>query len=283
MRQETGIVGATMLFGPQAGEPDLLLAMQFLLDDLRAEGRRIAAIKLTASTLRLRADPYELVLTIAPGPLPVASMHGLLRPPTQGAPDFARVHLGRMLRIHQHAVGFMVRRRGAPITDPEEAARIIAREGQLCLIPVIEAAPPALLIWQPGGLVLTPDEFRRARPDLLLQPGDPAAPLTLTAPERLGLARPGGEGALAPSPFSAPAPGSRAERAETRSLGRLFGKTAPRALALPQIDRSAERIAAALRDTDPRPSPRAEGTRNAAARAFWAALLPQIGGFGGLS
>ena len=70
MRTGTGIAGATLLYGPQAGEPDLVLTMQLLLDEMRGDGRRIGGVKLTATTLRVRADPFDLVLTLASAPLP---------------------------------------------------------------------------------------------------------------------------------------------------------------------------------------------------------------------
>ena len=171
MRHRTGIAGATLLFGPQDRPPDLVQAMQFLLDDLRGDGRRIAALKLTPATLRLRAEPFELVLTMADGALPVSALHGLLRPACGTAPDFARVHLGRALRLHSHAMGFLIRRRGAPLPDLDAALSLLAREGRFCLLPVIEAMPPSVVIWQPGALALTADEFRRAPPALLLEIG----------------------------------------------------------------------------------------------------------------
>lgn len=272
MRTGTGIAGATLLFEPRDGQPDLVLAMQYLVDDLRGEGRRIAAMKLTPSTLRLRADPYELILTVAQGPIPGSSMQGLLRPPVQGSPDFARVHIGRTLRLHSHAMGFLVRRRGSPLPDPDEALRTLAHEGQFCLLSVIEAATPSILVWQPGSLVLTTEEFRRADMTVLLTPGDASAPLTLPPAERLSLLRPSMEATPtnAPSPFSAPVPvsqGSRAARHDKRSLGKLFAKEMDRPPVLPRLDRSTERVAAAMRAED-------EAPRKA---ALWASLLPFAG------
>ena len=253
MRTGTGIAGATLLFEPRDGQPDLVLAMQYLVDDLRGEGRRIAAMKLTPSTLRLRSDPFELILTLAQGPVPATSMQGLLRPRVGDTPDFARVHIGRTLRLHSHAMGFLVRRRGAPIPDLEEAMLTLAHEGQFCLLSVMEAATPSLLVWQPGSLVLTSDEFKRANTELLLTPGDASAPLSVPPPERLGLMRPdmGPTDTAAPSPFKAPTTekpqGSRAERHDKRSLGKVFGKELNRPPVLPRLDRSNERITAALR------------------------------------
>lgn len=279
MRTGTGIAGATLLFEPRDGQPDLVLAMQYLVDDLRGEGRRIAAMKLTPSTLRVRTDPYELILTVAQGPVPQTSMQGLLRPPVGETPDFARVHIGRTLRLHSHAMGFLVRRRGAPLPDVDEALRALAHEGQFCLLSVIEAATPSLLVWQPGSLVLTAEEFRRADTQVLLTPGDASAPLSIPPIERLGLPRPdmGLTDISAPSPFAAPKPvdeappkpGSRAARHEARSLGKLFAKDVDRPPVLPRLDRSTERVAAALRQPDDAPAPRK--------RAVWTSLRSSSG------
>ncbi|WP_417628799.1 hypothetical protein [Pararhodobacter aggregans] len=278
MRKGSGIAGATMLFGPRDKAPDLVQAMQYLLDDLRSEGRRIAAIKLTPSTLRLRTDPYELVLTVAEAPLPFTSMQGLLRPPMGEAPDFARVHLGRTLRIHRHAMGFLLRRRGAPILDLDEAMRTLADEGRFCLLPVIEATAPSMLVWQPGGLVLTTEEFRRAGVDLLLQPGDARVPLTPPRSDRLALPRPGASALMADEP--PPDTVTRQDRAAAASLGRLFGRREPpgRAPLLPRLDRASDRVTAALRDTGP---DQKHPHRQAA--SFWGAVLPALTGLGGVS
>jgi len=279
MRKGTGIAGATLLFGPRDQAPDLVQAMQFLLDDLRGEGRRIAAIKLTPSTLRLRSDPYELILTLAEAPLPLSAMQGLLRPPMGEAPDFARVHLGRTLRIHRHAMGFLLRRRGAPILDLDEAMRTLAEEGRFCLLPVIEATGPSMLVWQPGGLVLTAEEFRRAGADLLLQPGDASVPLTPPRTERLALPRPGARTVAAEAPPGT-TPATRQDRAAAASLGRLFGRSAPpaRAPLLPRLDRASDRVNAALRDKAPEP-----GSPARQAASFWGAVLPALTGLGGVS
>lgn len=285
MRKGTGIAGATLLFGPRDRVPDLVQAMQYLLDDLRGEGRRIVALKLTPSTMRLRADPYEMVLTVAGNPLPATALQGLLRPPAGEAPDFTRVHLARTLRRHHHAMGFLLRRRGAPILDEDEAMRLLAEEGKFALMPVLEATTPSLLIWQPGGLVLSTEEFRRAEPALLLQPGDPAAPIVLPQGERLRLPRPGAPagGALAlvddtpaaAAPASGAGPASRADRGAHASLGRLFGRQPARPAPMPRLDRSSDRVAAALRT-----APSAAPAPSRAAAGFWGVVLPALTGLG---
>ena len=261
MRKGTGIAGATLLYGPEEPVPDLVLAMQFLIDDLRGSGRRIGGIKLNAAGLRIRSDPFDIVLTLAPAPLPARAIEGVVRPHREPGPDFARVHLARALRRHRHALGFLLRRRGALPPDAETAAHELIREGRLSLLPVIEAAPPALLVWQPGGLALTLAEFRALDPALLTQPGDPESRLLRpTAPDRQSVARP----ALPPA---TPKPTSSLDRDRQHSLGTLFGTERIRARGLPAIDRDQERLTAALRETLPR----------AAAVGAWAALL------GGLS
>ena len=282
MRTGTGIAGATLLFGPRDKAPDLVQAMQYLLDDLRAEGRRIAAMKLTPSTLRLRSDPFELVLTIPNGPLPFTSMQGLLRPPAGDTPDFPRVHLSRTLRRHHHAMGFLLRRRGAPIPDLDEAMRSLADEGRFILMSVIEAAAPSLVIWQPGGLVLSTAEFRHSGIDLLLQPGDPAVPLTMPPPERLRLARPGAEiRALSTLVHDDLAIATRDDRIVSASRGRLFGNQPSHPTALPRLDRSSDRVVAALRD--PAQARRHGVARGRFAAALWGTVLPALTGLGEMS
>lgn len=274
MRKGTGIAGATLLFGSRDKAPDLVQAMQYLLDDLRAEGRRIAAMKLTPSTLRLRADPYEMVLTVANAPLPTSAMQGLLRPPAGDAPDFPRVHLIRTLRHHHHAMGVLLRRRGAPIPDLDEAFESLADEGRFVLMSVVEAAAPSLVIWQPGGLVLSAEEFRHAGLDLLLHPGDPALPLAVPPPDAARLSRPG-TSSRALVPLQPDESASRALRLAGASRGHLFGPGADRPTLVPRLDRASDRILAALRD----PAPPA-GARGRIAAALWGTILPALTGLG---
>lgn len=261
MRKGTGIAGATLLYGPQEPVPDLVLAMQFLIDDLRGAGRRIGGIKLNAGGLRIRSDPFDMVLTLAPAPLPTRALEGVLRPRLGSGPDFARVHLTRALRRHQHALGFLLRRRGALPADPESAARDLIREGRLSLLPVLEAAPPSVLVWQPGGLALTLQEFRALDAGVLMRAGDPDTRLLAPMPPgRQALPRPD-------QPLPQARPDSRLEREQGRSGGQMFGTQRPlRARGLPGLDRDQERLSAALRDTLPR----------AAALGAWAALLGSL-------
>lgn len=221
MRKGSGIAGATLLYGRRHGAPDLLLAMQVLIDDLRGAGRGISGVKLAGATLRLRAEPYEIVFTLTDGPLPHEAVRGLLRPPVGEAPDFARVHLARHLITHTRALAFLLRRRGAPPPDPDEALLALMREGQLALLPILRAASPALIIWQPGGLALTVAEFRAADPALLLTPGDVSAPLRLPRADRLGLPRPGAMVDAAPPPAPPRPPAIGIERAADRVTAAL--------------------------------------------------------------
>lgn len=283
MHRGTGIAGATLLYGEHQGEPDLLLAMQTLLDDLRGDGRRVSGVKLAGASLRLRADPFEIVLTLASGPLPPGALHGLTRPLAHEGPDFARVHLSRMLRVHRQALGFLIRRRGAPLPDAAAALQQLTREGQLCLLSVFEAALPALVVWHPGGLVLTAEEFRAASPTLLLSPGDASAPLSVTRPERQGMARPDAAG-LFPLVAADDTPASDPVGPSPRSIGRLFAADPPptlsRATPVAGIERASDRVTLALRGTassarTPRSTPRL------LARLSLAAMLPWLGWLGG--
>jgi hypothetical protein len=304
MRKGSGIAGATLLYSSRQGAPDLLAVMQSLVDDLRADQRRISGLRHNAGSLRLRADPWDMVLTLADGPLPLAAMGGLLRPPRpEDSPDFARVHLARSLHQHAHALGFLLRRRGAPPPDLDSAARALVREGQLCLLAVLHAAPATLLIWQPGGLVLTPAELRSAGPALLLAPREVAVPLSVPRPERLALARPqaprlsppsaANDAAPDPAPDSAdsaspPGPGAAPETAQGAPAPGVFG-TEGTVRALPGFERASDRVTLALRggamrfgaparaDSPPRARPRL--VHRAAPMAvilMWVALLPDL-------
>lgn len=293
MRKGSGIAGATLLYSAQQGPPDLLKVMQSLVDDLRADSRRIGGLRQATHTLRLRSDPWDMVLTLAEQPLPLASMGGLLRPPrSDDTPDFARVHLARTLRLHAHALGFLLRRRGAMPADTAAAARMLTREGQLCLLAIFQAAPPALLIWQPGGLVLTPEELRSADPVLLLTPRASAVPLGIPRPERLTLARPDAVRAATAAP-SEPAEADAPPAVPKAPQPRLFGADgAPSLVPMPGLERASDRVASALRGASASRAANRLAEGAPAARAprrpmlhrvapmavilMWAALLPAL-------
>jgi hypothetical protein len=276
MRAGTGIAGATLLYGPHSAAPDLLAAMQFLVDDLRGDGRRIAGLRLSGGTLRLRCDGYEIILSLAPAPLPPGSFHGVMRPAGHAGngPDIARVHFQRVLQHHGHALGFLLRRRGAPPPDAALAAQALAREGRLALLPVIDAAPPDLLVWQPTGLVLTLAEFQALpAPDLLL-PGNPQTRFHLPAVRAPRPARP----LLAPAGSVAPV--TRADRAALRSGGRLFGgEPGQHPPPLTRAERTDDALTRALRGGRPAPTARPRRLDRAASfsvLALWAVLLPRL-------
>ncbi|GAB4261454.1 MAG: hypothetical protein Kow0013_05990 [Pararhodobacter sp.] len=285
MRTGKGIAGATLLYGPQSAAPDLLLAMQFLLDDLRGDGRRVSGLRLSGGTLRLRCDGYEIILTLAPQPLPPGSFDGVMRPaPADPArPDVARVHFHRLLQRHGHALGFLMRRRNAAPADPASGALALAGEARLALLPVLEAAPPDLLVWHPGGLVLTLDEFRALKAEGLLIPGDPESRFHLLPRDTPPAIRPPGAGQvvpLHPHPRAPKAPDSRLARASARSGGRLFGGTPgphPKPSAGPE--RASSALAAALRQDATAPPPvrtLADRVTPLTVAALWAALLPHL-------
>lgn len=245
MRQAQGIVGATLLYGPNDPSPDLVSAMQFLVDDLRAEGRRISGLRLGARSLRLRADEFEIALTLTEGPLSPRALAGISRPGAhlRDMPDLARARLIRNLQTHNHALGIILRRRGAPPPDPDALAQDLAQRGRLSLLPVFEAAPPCLLIWQPGGLLFTTAEFLSIDAAELMIPPDPQAPLLIALQER-GLAQRPGPGERPSRPTMA----NRFDRSARRSAGRLFGTQPPnRPHPLPQLAAQDDRLTAALR------------------------------------
>jgi hypothetical protein len=191
----------------------------------------------------------------------------------EDAPDIARVHFQRLLQHHGHALGFLLRRRGAPPPDATLAAQTLMSEGRLALLPVIEAAPPDLLVWQPTGLVLTLAEFQTLRaPDLLL-PGDPTTRFHL----------PSMPGARPTRPMLAPVtprpPVLRADRAARSSGGRLFGGDPgrhPRALA--NTERMDDALAQALRGPPLAPARprRLDRAAPLSVLALWAVLLPRL-------
>jgi len=274
MRKAKGIAGATLLYGSNDPAPDLVSAMQFLVDDLRAEGRRVSGLRLNARSLRLRADEFELALTLANGPLPPRAQESVVRPSllVSQVPDISRARLSHSLRTHRYALGFFLRKRGALPSDLEALAMTLAQNGRLYLLPVFEAAPPCLVIWQPGGMLFTPSEFIGAPTAAFFQPPDPDG-LRLLVPAARGYAQ---------RPTSnnrpvRPALTNREERAGTRSGGRLFSTSTPtRPRVLPRIEAADERLTTALRKADTKPTRSWSRISRAAVAALWAMLVPQL-------
>jgi len=340
MRGRTRYAGAMLLYGPQARPPDLTLVMQFLIDDLRFEGRKVTWIALKGSSLRLRFEGYELVLAHTDGALPPQAFHGVLRPgpallltpdAVEDSPapdhaltkqhDLARGRVLHSLRHHPCALSVLLRPRGAqpaaPDADTQDAPLRLIRECRALLEPVIEAAAPATVIWQPGAVAYTCEEFLASRAETLLLPGDTAHPLRVVTDEERPRNRPVlhpfqdavlpdgaphiavadvGTDLLSATDENAPAPAcaqpqSRTERAARRSAGQLFSGTrrGSRPVTLPRLHRQDARLAEALRA---RPAPETEAvTRarqrrlnlarvaNVTALALWfMLLLPPIAG-----
>lgn len=277
MRRLKGIAGATLLFGPNDAAPDLVTAMQFLADDLRAEGHRILGLKLGTRSLRIRTDEFDLALTHAEGPLPAESLTCVRRlshdePDT---PDLVRARLLRKLREHHHAMGFIIRQRGALKADEQALHLELSRAGRRCLLPVFEAAPPCILIWQPGGLLFTPSEFLALEiEDLLVKPDQHMGVLYTVGPRRQAK-RP--ESLVRPI---RPSLETRAARAANQSAGHLFGTQSPRRpRVLPRLDNLDSNISAAFRTPMPAiPEPRAHRVERVVVAALWGVLLPQLVG-----
>jgi len=253
--------------------------MQFLVDDLRAEGRRITGLKLGSRSLRLRADGFDLALTHASGPLPPAALTCVRRssPDARDTPDLVRARLTRNLRQHSHAMGFIIRQRGALTGEFHALAHDIAQLGRRCLLPVFEAAPPGLLVWQPGGLLFTMSEFLSIEIDELLDVPDPDARTLISASPRRAAVRP----VTVVRPIR-PATTSRQERAEQQSVGRLFGTPNPaRPRVLPRIDSSDDQLTAAFRHQVPaakaiNSTQQPRRLHLVALAALWGILLPQL-------
>ena len=203
MRTRNGYVGATLLYGPQS--PVLPHVLQFLLHDLYLEGRAVSGVQLKGPTLRLRFEGYELILTQSDQPLPARAFEGALRPRralprSQGsaAPrpagegisgdegqvvaDMARGRVLHALRNHRYALSVLLRARGGRRSDdPPDAFAQLAGECRAMLEAVIEATPPRAVVWQPGAVAFTCEEFLASRAETLLDGGDPANVLSLSA------------------------------------------------------------------------------------------------------
>ena len=298
MRGRARYAGAMLLYGPRATPPDLTLAMQFLIDDLRFDGRAVTWVALKGNTLRLRVEGYELVLAHTEGALPPQAFLGVLRPVAghpadradpeaqAGGParDLARGRVLHSLRHHPCALSVLLRPRGTPPADAgaadgredaEPAMLALMRECRALLEPVIEAAPPATVIWQPGAVAYTNEEFLANRAEALALPGDPAHPLLLPSEKERPRHRPALHTEPADTESSAlssalPAtvedatlpeirsPRSRTGRVQGRSAGQLFGHTrrSARPVGMPRLHRQDARLAEALRarptaDADP--------------------------------
>lgn len=341
MRGRNRYAGAMLLYGPRARPPDLTLAMQFLIDDLRFEGRKVNWLALKENSLRLRVEGYELVLAHTDGALPPQAFQGVLRPaagqwqtsePSENAAapvpaadggahaerDLARGRVLHALRHHPCALSVLLRPRSAsaeraPQHDTvEQALLALVRECRALLEPVIEAAPPAAVIWQPGAVAYTCEEFLASRAEALVLPGDAARPLQLACDAERPRDRPAlhpfadavlppGDDLLPSTPAPAPdesapvvsraLPHNRTDRAAGRSAGQLFGnaRAKGRPVALPRLHRQDARLAEALRA---RPTPETEAASrarqrrlnlarvaNLAALALWyMLLLPPITG-----
>jgi hypothetical protein len=260
MRSRTAQIGATLLYGPRSPRPDLVLAAQLLIDDLRAEGRRIGYLRMSKHFLRLRLDELELALALSAGPLPLEGIGTVLRlPPGRsrtapfdpagedpGFTDLGSIRIVRALRQHQTALGVLLRRRGSGPAALEAELRLL-------LLTLIEAAPPGLVLWHPTGVVWPEAEFRRLDARALAAAGPPLPRLAPATARAEGVVR-----ALAAAEAPVPA-GDRRTRASCRSAGRLFDGTGA-AAPLPRLEPAAARLAEALREdraAPPRPAPAA--------------------------
>jgi hypothetical protein len=245
MRTRSIPSGATLLFGPDRPRPDLVLAAQFLIDDLRAAGQRIGSLRVGDNLMRLRLDGLELALALSPGPLPPHAIAGPLRLPpgaqhTSDLPDIGMTDLRairtlRLMRRHRHALGVLLRRRGLGPEDLDAALHPM-------LLAMIEAAPPDLILWQRTGVLWTAPEFQGIGPARLAQAGPPLR--ALPAPPADGAER---RMERLPVLATRPAPpASRQDRSARRSLGRLFDAGRP-AAPLPRIEPASARLTEALR------------------------------------
>ncbi|KPQ06803.1 MAG: hypothetical protein HLUCCA12_09350 [Rhodobacteraceae bacterium HLUCCA12] len=297
MRGSNRYAGAMFLYGPNSPAPDLTLAMQFLIDDLRFDGRRVDWVALKNGSLRLRLQGHELVLALTDSPLPPHAFQGVLRPRSSARPqtadaaqsgdgdavpgrtDLARGRVLHTLRHHPFALSVLLRPRCMSDDErPDTALLSLVRECRALVEPVIEAAPPAAVIWQPGTVAFTCEEFLASRAESLIHPGDRDRPLQLTTEDERPRHRPNMRGAGSGQPAQAIAleaaaalpqmgepssetalavadtpddiaSASRNDRAARRSAGHLFGKrdAQDRPVTLPRPHRADARLAEAMR------------------------------------
>jgi hypothetical protein len=293
-RRRTGTTqqaGATLFYTGADRRPDLFLTAQILIEDLRAEGWQMSGLRISEQVLRVRLPGLELALARSDQPLPADGLRGLCRLQSSGLPDpgpvdasdlpdpvgapplsdLGQIRAARALRQHQAALGVLLRRRGPQGPDDLDAALLTILRG------VAEAAPPALVLWQRTGVVMTRAEFLASTPADMARPGDPARRV-LPAPLRerpLCDLRP----SLPPLPEDAAHLGRRA-RAARRSGGRMFGRAETGGVLLPRIDAAISGVAAALRANDaPGPTDEAPGTPRRVPvllviATLWMLLLP---------
>lgn len=246
MRTRTIPSGATLLFGPDRPRPDLVLAAQFLVDDLRAAGQRVGSLRVGDNLMRLRLDGLELALALSPGPLHPQAIAGPLRlpPDAAGAPDLPEIGFTdlrairtlRLLRRHRHALGVLLRRRGLGPDDLDATLHTM-------LLAVNEAAPPDLILWQRTGVLWSAQEFQQVKPARLAEGGTPLRALAPPPAE----ADPEGRSQRLPAPANRPSPpASRQDRTDRRSIGRLFDSDRAPA-PLPRIEPATARLSQALR------------------------------------
>jgi hypothetical protein len=285
----TPLAGATLFYTGTDRRPDLFLTAQVLIEDLRAEGWQMSGLRISEQVLRVRLPGLELALARSDQPLPADSLRGLCRPlsmrdlghddlsdapdPVGASPlsDLGQIRAARALRQHQAALGVLLRRRGSQGPDDLDAALLTILRG------VAEAAPPALVLWQRTGVVMTRAEFLASTPADMARPGDPARrvlPATLRERPLCDLRH-----SLPPPPEDGAHLGRRA-RAARRSGGRMFGRAETGGVLLPRIDAAISGVAAALRAKDaPGPTDETPGTPRRVPvllliATLWMLLLP---------
>lgn len=263
--------GATLFYGPGCRRPDMMRLACDLVDDLTAEGQVPVGLRVDPHTLRLRLAGAELTLALSGAPLPSGALIGLRRPaprPDERADsddaaraqalltDIATIRVMRKLHRHSHALGVLVRLNGA---CGEPAALL-----RLALDSLLGSVPPALVLWHPSGLVLTPCEWAAS-----------------------GLDRPAGPVLPATPPVPAEGTSRRAARAARRSAGRVFGRDpalrhqrpAAPTIRLPRAEAAQMALATAWRAPEPlAKGPPGRVLRRLMLGLWFAAVLPSWSG-----
>jgi hypothetical protein len=281
MRRPPGIAGATLIYGQGAQFPDMILALQFLLDDLRRDGRQVSGVRLSGHTLRLRVEDFELAASLASEPLPVAAFHGVQRPAHGDAGcsdwthDLARGRLLHAIRHHRCALGVLLRARcGSEIGNAYEELDL-SSECRNVIAALVEASPPQFILWQASGVLFTLAEFRNLAPRRLNAPGDPATVMQPNPAPIAAVRRPTMPDWTRPSERPAAADVSRSHRPAEQARGgvNLPATTGGRELRRNRLDRVLRRSAGKLfrrSDNLQRPAnlPGLERSHRRLARAF---------------
>lgn len=283
MDRDTECSEAWLVYGAAEAAPRLLAMMQFLLDDIVAQdgGVRnggVRSVKMGARALRIGYGGFELRVIACDSPPAAHDLTGATRPHAsdgRARPDLTRIRLGRLLHGEARSVHLIVRSMThEPAMTPEAARETLFALTRQHLATLIEVAPPAVILWQSQGLLLTATELLKSDPAALSRPGDPETrfdPSVVRPPPQ--------RRTRADIHPMRPVPQTRGQRADLRSAQRLFGVpdlAHPRPV--PRLEPAQSRLITAMRAPEPGASHHHGAPRlpAMAVTLMWAVLLPQL-------